>query len=115
MYTSASAIGSSSSASIPAGAWLATPWTETVVVVVLPGGTVGSPREAAAPPALAAPKTLSWNLAWAFFFRRQVHHPDIASSKNNPPSKPQDIGFSRNSSTRLGSGGDPAFFSVGFR
>jgi hypothetical protein len=56
---------------MPAGARLA-PCTETVVVV-LEGGDVGWPSDAAAPPAAAAPRTLSWNLAWAFFFLRQAH------------------------------------------
>src|SRR5439155_9273975 len=111
MYTSASAIGSTSSVSIPAGAWL-TPWTETVVVVP-EGGAVGSASDAAAPPAAAAPRTLSWNLAWAFFFLRRSHQKYTPRSTRTRPSPARYTG-SENSSMRLGSGGGGAFFAGGF-
>src|SRR5689334_7819930 len=99
MYTSASAMGSTSSASMPAGAVLADGATLAEPLV---GGAVGSAREAA--PALlaeAAPRTLSWNLACAFFFRRHVHQPYTMSRRTSAASSPRYIGLSRNSSTML--------------
>src|SRR5688500_7910057 len=62
MYTSASAIGSTSSAAPAAGGWVE-------AAVDCEGGGVAAPRlgsvivEPAAAPAAAAPITLSWNLA----------------------------------------------------
>src|SRR5947207_7214061 len=94
---------------MPAGAWLAC--TETVVVVLV-GGAVGSVTDAAAAPAAAAPKTLSWNLAWAFFFLRRAHQKYPPTGSRTPARAPRDIG-SENSPSRPGPGA--AVFSAGFR
>src|SRR3954464_9858876 len=96
MYTSASAIGSTSSASMPAGP----PLRPSEALAAAPfGGAVGSVKDAAAPPpAAAAPNTLSWNFACAAFLRRHAYTAYPASSSTSTPSPPNSIGSSRYSS-----------------
>src|SRR3954468_3335662 len=104
MYTSASAIGSTSSASIPE-VWL------TDACDAEPGERE-SPSEGPLPPPV--PSTLSEKLAWLDFFRRHDHKAYPRSSTTTAPRPASATWLSRNSSIRLGGGGGGAAFAFGF-
>src|SRR5512145_12157 len=61
-------------------------------------------------PAAAAPITLSWNLVCAVFFFLHAQAAYPTSSTTTPASPARATGFSRNSSSRLGSDGGGAIF-----
>src|SRR5471032_2488926 len=106
MYTSASAIGSTSSASTAPTLESLTEACDTAAPVstfwlAAPLNTDEAPRLAAG----GAPMTLSWNRdCWAFL-RLQAHQPYPTRSRTTTAKPPSAMGLSRNSSTRLGGGG----------
>src|SRR3954464_2258243 len=104
MYTSASAIGSTSSASIPE-VWL----TDACEAET---GERESPSEGPLPPPV--PSTLSEKLAWLDFFRRHDHKAYPRRSTTTAPRPASATWLSRNSSIRLGGGGGGAGLGFGF-